>query len=126
MAELAKRLRASTLSVEEVSSSASAGPSAAGGACSSAPAAGGEGAASAGAGGERTWLNGWAYWWNSIEGAWNEGYVSYEGNWCRPDREFLWDTLWWWDMGHARSSTFQGRRVNPYYVRADVAVEQSR
>ena len=75
---------------------------------------------------QRIYVRSWAYWWNSIEGAWNEGYISVEGNWCRPDRQFLWDTLWWWDMDHARWSTFQGWRVNPYYVRVDVAVEQSR
>ena len=62
MAELAKRLRASNLASE-------------GGASGSAPSAGGTGAGGTGAGGQRTWLRGWAYWWNWSDSAWNEFYV---------------------------------------------------
>ena len=134
VAELAKRLRASTLSVEEVSSSASAGPSAvaggnaptAGGACGSAPAAGGEGAASAGAGGERAWLHGWAYWWNSSERAWNEGYCDFEADWCGADRHSIKATVWWWGTERAGWGHCEGWRLNPFYQPADVAEEQTR
>jgi hypothetical protein len=116
--ELAKRLRISTLACEEDPEHRTEATMAV--ASSSAPAASNAPAE------QRMYVCSWAYWWNYIEGAWNEGYVAVEGNWCRPDRQYLWDTLWWWDMGNARWSTFQGWRVNPYYVPGAVAVEQSR
>jgi hypothetical protein len=126
VAELAKRLRASTLSVEEVSSSASAGPSAAGGACSSAPAAGGEGAASAGAGGERAWLHGLAFLWSSSERAWHEGYCDFEADWCGTDRHSIKATVGWWGTERAGWGHCEGWRLNPFYQPAEVAEEQTR
>ena len=77
--ELAKRLRISTLACEEDPEHRTEATMAV--ASSSAPAASNAPAE------QRIYVRSWAYWWNYIEGAWNEGYVAVEGNWCRPDRE---------------------------------------
>ena len=90
VAELAKRLRDSSLSSE------GAGPS------GSAPPAGGEGAGGAGAAAPRVWLRGWAYWWSWTDSAWKEGCIDYEANWCGTEQQFLGDIFWWWDADQSR------------------------
>ena len=90
VAELAKRLRVSSLSSE------GAVPSGNG------AAAGGEGAGGAVAAAPRVWLRGYAFWWNWADSAWSEGYVDYEANWHGTEKQFLGDIFWWWDADQSR------------------------
>jgi hypothetical protein len=114
VAELAKRLCVSSLSSEGADASSS-------GAVAGGADAGGEVTAA-----RRVWLRGYAFWWNRTDNACNEGYVDYEAKWHGTQKQYLWDKLWWWGEIEPRWCACQGWRVNPFFLPAEIAAEQSR